>query len=109
MAIGQINFATIQRLDDVNQFRQQQDSKSVVDQQNIQGQVEQRADKLRHQVMNKKNEGKPKNDADAREEGKNKYTATRKLNKKKKEPSEGNLDREIALLQKVGSGIDIKI
>jgi hypothetical protein len=107
MAVGSINFATIQRLDDVNQFRQQQDSKPMVDQQNIQGTVEQRADKLRHQVMKNKNEGKPKNDSDAREEGKNKYYA-RKI-KKKKAPSEDGPDANEELYQKVGGGIDIKI
>jgi hypothetical protein len=107
MAIGSINFATIQRLDDVNQFRQQQDSKPMVDQQNIQGTVEQRADKLRHQVMKKKNEGKPKNDADAREEGKNKYYASKI--KKKKGSSEDEADTKEEMYQKVGGGIDIKI
>jgi hypothetical protein len=107
MAMGQINFATIQRLDDVNQFRQQQDSKPMVDQQNIQGTVEQRADKLRHQVMKKKNEGKPKNDADAREEGKNKYYANKI--KKKKGSSEDESDANEEMYQKVGGGIDIKI
>jgi hypothetical protein len=107
MAIGSINFATIQRLDDVNQFRQQQDSKPMVDQQNIQGTVEQRADKLRHQVMKKKNEGKPKNDADAREEGKNKYYASKI--KKKKGSSEDESDAKEEMYQKVGGGIDIKI
>jgi hypothetical protein len=108
MAVGSINFATIQRLDDVNQFRQQQDSKPMVDQQNIQGTVDQRAEKLRHQVMKKKNEGKPKNDADAREEGKNKYYASR-INKKKKGPSEAENDANEEMYQKVGGGIDIKI
>jgi hypothetical protein len=107
MAIGQINFATIQRLDDVNQFRQQQDSKPMVDQQNIQGTVEQRADKLSHQVVNKKNDGKPKNDADAREEGKNKYYA-RKIKKKKGSPKD-KPDAKEEKYQKVGGGIDIKI
>jgi hypothetical protein len=105
MAIGQINFATIQRLDDVNQFRQQQDSKPMVDQQNIQGQVEQRADVLRHQVTDPQNKNKSKNEADAREKGKNKYYAA-KGNKKKKDAQE---DKEERVLQSVGGGIDIKI
>jgi hypothetical protein len=107
MAIGQINFATIQRISDVEHFRQQQDSKPMADQQNIQGQVEQRTDQLRHQVMDPKNGNKAKNDADARDEGKNKYSARKGTKRKKDAPPQGEEGQQQLL--KVGGGIDIKI
>jgi hypothetical protein len=104
MPIGQINFATIQRMGDVDQFRQQQETKTMMDQQSIQGQVKQREDILRHQVTDSQNGNKAQSEADARKEGKNKYSARKGTKKKKEEPQS-----EEIVLQKVGGGIDIKI
>ena len=44
MAIAPINYATIQRTADIETFKNQQDTKPMVDQQNIQVQVDHRED-----------------------------------------------------------------
>ena len=51
MAIAPINYATIQRTADIETFKNQQDTKPMVDQQNIQVQVDHREDVLHHQVI----------------------------------------------------------
>ena len=73
MAIGPIDMAMIQRTNDVEMYKLQEDAKPVVDQQNIQMQVDQREDVLSHQVIHSQNSDKAKNDADAREEGHGQY------------------------------------
>jgi hypothetical protein len=74
MPIGQIDYATIQRTTDVETYKHQEETKPVMDQQNIQVQVEQRADDLRHQVLDPQNSRRMENDSDAKEEGHGKYT-----------------------------------
>jgi hypothetical protein len=105
MPIGQINFATIQRTVDVEQYKQQEETKPFVDQQNIQGQVEQHVDALHHQVLDPHDSNRTDNEADAREEGKGQYTA-RQGAKKKKVPPQHDEGR---VIRKGGAGIDIKI
>ena len=51
MAIAPINYAMIQRTADVETYKTQQDTKPVVDQQNIQVQVDQREDVLHNTVI----------------------------------------------------------
>ena len=82
MAIGPIDMAMIQRTNDVEMYKLQEDAKPVVDQQNIQMQVNQRADVLSHQVIQSQNSDKTKNDADAREEGHGQYRASSSKRKK---------------------------
>jgi hypothetical protein len=104
LSIGQIHFATIQRIGDVEQFRQHQDAKPMVDQQNIQGQVEQRADILRHQVTSPQNSNRAEEEADARKEGKGKYSK-RQGNRRRKMSQQ----QESSGIPKQSGGIDIKI
>jgi hypothetical protein len=106
MPIGGINFATIQRTADVEQIRQQQDSKPMVDQQNIQGQIKERDDAMRHQVLDPREGNKTGNEADAREEGKGKYF--RQGSRKKKAPQQSTEDGRVIKKQAVGI-IDIKV
>ena len=73
MAIAPINYATIQRTADIETFKNQQDTKPMVDQQNIQVQVDHREDVLHHQVIHPEENEQLDNHTDAREEGKNKY------------------------------------
>ena len=76
MSIRPIDYAMIQRTSDVESIRRQEESKPIAEQQNIQVQVENREDKLRHQVLDPQNSNQTKNDADARDEGKGKYLRT---------------------------------
>jgi hypothetical protein len=104
MPIGGIHFATIQRTADVDQIRQQQESKPMVDQQNIQGQIKQRDDAMSHQVLQSREGNKTDNEADAREEGKGKYSRQGKRRKRQEEQHE-----EGRVIKKQAAGIDIKI
>lgn len=70
MAIAPINYATIQRTADIETFKNQQDTKPMVDQQNIQVQVDHREDVLHHQVIHPEENEQLDNHTDAREEGK---------------------------------------
>jgi hypothetical protein len=104
MPIGQINFATIQRAGDMDMYRQQQDTKALVEQQNGQEQIKQRDEAMSHQVLSSQDSDKAKNNADARDEGKNKYSR-RKGAAKKKEPQQD----EQCVVKKQAAGFDIRI
>ena len=103
MAIGPIDMAMIQRTNDVEMYKLQEDAKPVVDQQNIQMQVNQRADVLSHQVIQSQNSDKTKNDADAREEGHGQYRAS-SSKRKKAAADKGRVSRKSDTF-----GFDIKI
>lgn len=90
MSIRPIDFAMVQRTNDVEMFKLQEESKPMVDQQNIQVQVDQREDVLSHQVLQSQNSDKMKNDADAKEEGRGQYSK-RDLKKKKSENDKGRV------------------
>ena len=66
MAIAPINYATIQRTADIETFKNQQDTKPMVDQQNIQVQVDHREDVLHHQVIHPEENEQLDNHTDAR-------------------------------------------
>lgn len=104
MAINPINYAMIQRTNDVGTLKHNEDNRPMVNQQNIQVQVDKREDTLRHQVTNKEESERAKNDADAREEGKNKY---RKRGQKKKEKAPAGEDRVVR--KQSSGGFDISI
>lgn len=104
MPIGQINYAMIQRTTDVETFKHQEETKPFVDQQNIQTQMKRNEDALRHKVLEKADSNRAKNDADAKDEGKGKYTPDR--NTKKKEKSKNDSGQ---VVKKASQGIDIKI
>lgn len=90
MAIAPINYATIQRTADIETFKNQQDTKPMVDQQNIQVQVDHREDVLHHQVIHPEENEQLDNHTDAREEGKNKYKKTGICEKKNKQRNEAD-------------------
>lgn len=103
MAIALINYATIQRTADIETFKNQQDTKPMVDQQNIQVQVDHREDVLHHQVIHPEENEQLDNHTDAREEGKNKYKkqgSVRKKTNKETKRTGGN---------PVGGSFDMKI
>lgn len=103
MAIGPIDMAMIQRTNDVEMYKLQEEAKPLVDQQNIQMQVDQREDVLSHQVIQSQNSDKTKNDADAKDEGHGQYH-TSASKRKKQIPDKGRV------IRKTGSGgFDIKI
>lgn len=91
MTIRPVDFATIQRTTDVSQIKQQQDTKPMVEQQNIQVQLgkneQNKAEQVRHADDAQKNEEK----FDAREEGKNKYMKQGDKKKKDKQPTDGKV------------------
>lgn len=87
MSIRPIDFAMVQRTNDVEMIKLQEEAKPMVDQQNIQVQVDQREDVLRHQVIQSQNSDKTKNDADAKEEGRGQYS---KQDSKRKKSAKDN-------------------
>jgi hypothetical protein len=105
MPIGQIDYATIQRTSDVEAYRHHEEAKPVADQQNIQVQVEQREDTLRHQVIDPHNSEQTNNHTDAKEEGKNRYSSS-KITKKNDKKSQHEAGR---VIRKQTGGFDIKI
>lgn len=103
MAIGPIDMAMIQRTNDVEMYKLQEEAKPLVDQQNIQVQVDQREDVLSHQVIQSQNSDKTKNDADAKEEGRGQYHAS---SVKRKKPV---TDKGRVIRKSNRGGFDIKI
>ena len=88
---------------DIETFKNQQDTKPMVDQQNIQVQVDHREDVLHHQVIHPEENEQLDNHTDAREEGKNKYKkqgSVRKKTNKETKRTGGN---------PVGGSFDMKI
>ena len=105
MPIGQINYAMIQRTTDVEAYKHQEESKPLVDQQNIQTQMKQHEDAVRHQVIKKEDSNKADNHADAKEEGKGQYV---KRPVKKKNANAKTADAG-KVVPKADYGFDIKI
>lgn len=95
--------AMIQRTNDVEMYKLQEEAKPLVDQQNIQVQVDQREDVLSHQVIQSQNSDKAKNDADAKEEGRGQYHAG-SAKRKKQVADKGRVIRKSDI-----GGFDIKI
>ena len=77
MTIRPVDFATIQRTDDVGMMKHQQDAKPVVEQQNIQVEIKKQEYHDASQVKHKDNASKEEERFDAREEGKNKKDAAK--------------------------------
>ena len=75
----------IQRTDEVGIMKHHQDSRPMVEQQNVQTQMVKKTDEMLHQVVHQENSGKTDTHADAREKGKNEYFFRKKSDAKKKE------------------------
>lgn len=104
MAISPILMSgVVQRADDVGHIKSQQDSRPIVEQQNVQAQMSKKAEASRQQVQKKDNSDKSDTHADAREKGKNNYFFFGKKKGKKEEVKE---DR---VIKKETGGFDIKI
>ena len=92
MAISPIlNSGMIQRTDDVGHLRLQQEQRPIVEQQSAQTQMARKADEFSHQVVTPANSNKTDTNADARDEGKNKYFFRKKNEKKKEEQTDGRV------------------
>lgn len=94
----------IQRTDDVGVVKSQQDTRPIVEQQNLQVQVDKKVDEQRHQVVTSEDSGKADTHADAREESKNAYFFRKKAKVLKTE--ETPKDR---VVKKSTGGFDMKI
>lgn len=107
MSIRPIDFnGMLQRTDDVSTLKHHEDSKPLVDQQNIQAQVEKKEDAVRHQVRTKEDSSGTNNQADAREEGRGLYYSSDRAKKsKKEEPKEPGFVKK----KSFGGSFDIKI
>lgn len=105
MAISPILMnAVIQRTDDVGVVKNQQDSRPMVEQQNVQAQMSKKVDEQRHQVVNPEDSSKTDTHADAREKGKNEYF----FRKKSKEKIQSDSPKD-HVVKKTTGGFDIKI
>ncbi len=83
MTIRPVDFATIQRTDDVGMMKHQQDAKPVVEQQNIQVEIKKTGISRCFAGEDKDNASKEEERFDAREEGKNKYKQSMSKKRKK--------------------------
>lgn len=104
MPIGPIDYAMVQRTSDVEMYKHQEEAKPVVDQQNIQVQVDQREDTLRHKVIDSQDSNKTENHTDAKEEGKGQYSSKRGNGRKKNPQNDAG-----RVIRKQSKGFDIKI
>lgn len=110
MSVPVVMNGMIQRTQDIGNLKQQEDSKPLVQQHNIEIQQEKQAERLTHQVIEtekKENEGYR---YDAREKGSNQYEGgnPRKKKNQKNTENEQNKDGRV-ILKSQGSSFDIKI
>lgn len=105
MAISPILMnAVIQRTDDVGVVKNQQDSRPVVEQQNVQTQMTKKVNEQRRQVVTPEDSNKTDTHADAREKGKNAYFFRKKAKGQKQE--ETSTDH---VVKKTTGGFDMKV
>ena len=97
MTIRPVDFATIQRTDDVGMMKHQQDAKPVVEQQNIQVEIKKQEYHDASQVKHKDNASKEEERFDAREEGKNKYKQS--MSKKKKDAAKDKKGADMTAIE----------
>lgn len=105
MSVRPIDIGVIQRIDDVGMLKHQQDTKPMIQQQNVQTEMVRRDERMSHQVINPENSNKLDNHADAKEEGKNSYFFSRK---KKKQQKEEHSENRI-LKKEFGNSFDMKV
>ena len=105
MAISPILMSgVVQRADDVSAIKNQQDSRPVVEQQNVQTQMEKKVDAQRRQVVTAEDSQKTDTHADAREKGKNSYFFRKKEKGNKQEQAPEN-----HVVKKSLGGFDMKV
>ena len=105
MAISPILMSgVVQRADDIGAIKNQQDSRPVVEQQNVQTQMVKKVDKQLHQVVTAENSNNTDTHADAREKGQNSYFLRKKAKgKQEQNPSENQV------VKKSMGGFDMKV
>ncbi len=106
MSIRPVDFnGMIQRTDDVGMLKHQEETKPLVDQQNIQQQVTKNQEAMMRQVTDPNKNERMDNHADAKEEGKGEYYAS--AQKKKKD---GKKQEDGRVINKAMSGgFDMKV
>ena len=103
MTIRPFDYGMIQRADDVGVIKHQEDSKTALNQSNVQNELEKHDEVILHQVNEQEDTTKDENHADAKDEGKNKYFRQDAKKKDKKE------ETKIVKKAPIGGGFDIKI
>ena len=107
MAISPILMSgVVQRADDISAIKNQQDTRPVVEQQNLQAQMEKKVEAQRRQVVTAEDSQKADTHADAREKGKNSYFF-RKKEKSKRQEDAPTLENRV--IKKSVGGFDMKI
>lgn len=96
----------IQRTEDVAVVKHQQDSKPMVEQQNLMAQITKKTEESRRQVIDPEDTNKTNTHADAREESKNKYFSRKKQEKKK---IKQQVAEDCVVRKTNSSGFDIKV
>lgn len=97
--------ATIQRSQDINSIKHQEDSKSAAAQNNIQTTVQKEIRQKLSDVNKKDNADYNEQRHDAKEKGKNEYFSQKKSSKKK----ESDADEDGRVIVKKKSNFDVKI
>lgn len=88
MAIGMIELqGSIQRTQDYTALKQQENTRPVVDQNNIQQQIDKKVDQKVKEVVKGEDTAKGENHADAKEKGKGQYAGDGGAGRKKKDIS----------------------
>jgi hypothetical protein len=98
----------IQRTQDVGNLKQQEDSKPIVQQHNIEVQQEKHEEKLLHQVQDTEEKENAGYRYDAKEKGSNSYEGNSNKQKKKKQEQEKGEDGRV-IVKSHASRFDIKI
>jgi hypothetical protein len=94
MAIRPVDIVTMQRMGDVSQLKQQEDSKPVTDQVNFQNQMTKETEKTSTQVVQKSDINNDQQKYDAKEKGKNEYHGDGRVKVKKKNGTKKVIDSE---------------
>lgn len=105
MAISPILMSgVVQRADDIGVIKNQQDTRPVVEQQNLQTQMAKKVEAQRHQVVTAEDSNKTDTHADAREKGKNAYFFRKKSKQSKQDQTPEN-----HVVKKSMGGFDMKV
>ncbi len=105
MAIRPVEFSGIvQRSQDMSTLKQNEDNKSMLQQQNVQTQFAKDTVHHLHQVNHANDSDNPEKKFDAREKGSNEYEDHRTKKKKKKEDNSGKVNVKAS-----ARGFDMKV
>jgi hypothetical protein len=105
MSIRPVDFnGMLQRADDVGVIKHQQDSKPLVDQQNIQSEFAKTQEAMLRQVAGTKAQERMENHADAKDEGNGLYYSSDKRKKKEKKEEPDKVKEKTK-----SGGFDVKI